>query len=91
MKKKSNQILIINSLRGLAALVFCSYHFVCITIGYIESEIILEVFHFGGKGVQIFFIISGISIFTAHVFWKLVEKPSQLKSQKIKIKGVNKT
>ena len=62
MKKESNQILVINSLRGLAALAVCFYHFVCTTTGFINNETILEIFNFGKKGVQVFFIISGIVI-----------------------------
>jgi len=62
MKKNSNQILVINSLRGLAALAVCLYHFVFTTTGFIYNETILEIFHFGQRGVQLFFIISGIVI-----------------------------
>lgn len=62
MAIKLTQIPVINSLRGLAALSVCLYHFVCTTTGYITNEGVLEVFHFGQKGVQVFFIISGIVI-----------------------------
>ena len=63
MKAKSHShISVINSLRGLAALTVCLYHFVCTTTGYITNQIVLDVFHFGAKGVQVFFIISGIVI-----------------------------
>ena len=60
MKKKSEHIEVINSLRGLAALAVCVYHFVCTTIGYVTNDQILDIFHFGSKGVQVFFIISGV-------------------------------
>jgi peptidoglycan/LPS O-acetylase OafA/YrhL len=59
---KNSHIPIINTLRGLAALSVCFYHFVCTTTGYINDELVLEVFHFASKGVQVFFIISGIVI-----------------------------
>ena len=59
---KNSHIPIINTLRGLAALSVCLYHFVCTTTGYINSQSVLNVFHFGSKGVQMFFIISGIVI-----------------------------
>lgn len=62
MSKNNQQILIINSLRGIAALAVCLYHFVCTTKGYITDEVLLDIFHYGKKGVQLFFIISGIVI-----------------------------
>lgn len=62
MKKGSKQIIVINSLRGIAALAVCLYHFVCTTTGYFTDELLLDIFHFGKKGVQLFFIISGIVI-----------------------------
>lgn len=52
----------IDSLRGLAALSVCLYHFVCTTTGYIQSEDATEAFHWGQKGVQVFFVLSGIVI-----------------------------
>ncbi|NQY08622.1 MAG: hypothetical protein HRT71_03805 [Flavobacteriales bacterium] len=62
MKKNPNQILIINSLRGIAAIVVCLFHFVVRTTDYVQNETVLDVFLFGHKGVQLFFIISGIVI-----------------------------
>lgn len=63
MEKPNNQqIPIINSLRGIAALSVVFYHFICKTVDYIESEYMLDIFHYGQKGVQLFFIISGIVI-----------------------------
>lgn len=38
------------------------YHFICKTIDYVESKTLLDIFHYGHKGVQLFFIISGIVI-----------------------------
>ena len=51
---------IINTLRGMAALSVCLFHFVCST--YITDETLNYVFDFGKKGVQVFFVISGIVI-----------------------------
>ncbi len=62
MTKANQNISVINSLRGLAALSVCLYHFVCTTTGYIQNQTLLDVFHYGSKGVQVFFIISGIVI-----------------------------
>jgi peptidoglycan/LPS O-acetylase OafA/YrhL len=62
MSQPKDHILVINSLRGIAASAVCFYHFVCTTIGYINDELILDIFHFGQKGVQLFFIVSGIVI-----------------------------
>jgi peptidoglycan/LPS O-acetylase OafA/YrhL len=53
---------IIVTLRGLAALMVCAYHFVCTTTGYIPISTITRTFWYGQKGVQVFFIISGIVI-----------------------------
>jgi len=62
MPNRSLHIPILNSLRGIAALSVCFYHFVCTTTDYITDKTTLDVFHFGAKGVQVFFIISGIVI-----------------------------
>ena len=62
IKRSSSHIPIINSLRGVAAAAVCFYHFVCTTIDYVDDELILSFFHYGQKGVQLFFIISGIVI-----------------------------
>lgn len=56
------KIPVINSLRGLAALLVCLYHFICTTTGYFSDELLLDIFEYGKKGVHIFFIISGIVI-----------------------------
>jgi peptidoglycan/LPS O-acetylase OafA/YrhL len=53
---------IIDVLRGFAALSVCLFHYVCTTKGYINDESILSVFNFGARGVQVFFIISGMVI-----------------------------
>lgn len=53
---------IIDVLRGFAALSVCLFHYVCTTTGYISNEVILHIFNFGSRGVQVFFIISGMVI-----------------------------
>ncbi|NOQ72164.1 MAG: acyltransferase family protein [Crocinitomix sp.] len=62
MDKKNDHILIINSLRGLAATAVCFYHFIVTTQDYVTDETLLSIFEFGDRGVQLFFIISGIVI-----------------------------
>jgi peptidoglycan/LPS O-acetylase OafA/YrhL len=70
------------TLRGLAALMVCLYHFVCTTTGYINTTWITDTFWFGQKGVQVFFIISGIVIplsmiqweYHLKLFWKFLYK-----------------
>ncbi|MCB9223232.1 MAG: acyltransferase [Crocinitomicaceae bacterium] len=62
LKTSSSHIPIITSLRGIAALSVVLYHFVCKTIGYIQNETVLDIFEYGRKGVNLFFIISGIVI-----------------------------
>ncbi|MBK7241407.1 MAG: acyltransferase [Flavobacteriales bacterium] len=61
-EKEFRWIIVINSLRGIAALLVCLYHFVIITTIFINDQTVLDVFQFGKKGVQIFFVISGIVI-----------------------------
>ena len=53
---------VIDSLRGLAATSVCLYHFVCTTTGYILNQPVLDIFYFGKRGVEMFFVISGIVI-----------------------------
>lgn len=56
----SNNIHVINSLRGVSALSVCLFHFVYST--FIQDESLRSIFFYGQKGVQVFFIISGIVI-----------------------------
>jgi peptidoglycan/LPS O-acetylase OafA/YrhL len=49
-------------LRGFAALSVCLFHYVCTTTGYINDKLVLSIFEFGSRGVQVFFIISGMVI-----------------------------
>jgi peptidoglycan/LPS O-acetylase OafA/YrhL len=60
--KTNFQIPLITGLRGIAALSVVLYHFVCKTIDYIQSENIISIFEYGKRGVDLFFIISGIVI-----------------------------
>lgn len=55
-------ITILDSLRAFAAISVCLYHFICTTTGFIQNEIILDVFSIGKYGVQLFFVISGFVI-----------------------------
>jgi peptidoglycan/LPS O-acetylase OafA/YrhL len=55
-------ITIINSLRGLAALGVCVFHLVCFTPYPINNIALYDFFFYGKKGVEVFFIISGIVI-----------------------------
>jgi len=62
MSLNKYQIPVIISLRGLSATAVCFYHFICTTIGFIDNERVLSVFHYGKFGVNLFFIISGVVI-----------------------------
>lgn len=52
---------VIDSLRGLAALMVCFYHFVSTTTDFFDSYI-RQLFSIGKNGVPIFFVISGVVI-----------------------------
>lgn len=58
----SKNVPVLNSLRAVAALSVCLYHFVCTVVGFINDENVLHVFSFGHYGVQMFFVISGFII-----------------------------
>lgn len=53
---------IIVSLQGIAALGVVLFHFVNTITGFVTNETIRLVFEFGGLGVNLFFLISGIVI-----------------------------
>jgi len=59
---KNSNIPILDSLRAFAAISVCLFHFVCTTIGYIETQWVLDSFSIGKYGVQLFFVISGFII-----------------------------
>jgi peptidoglycan/LPS O-acetylase OafA/YrhL len=60
--RPKSRIEILDSLRAIAALSVCAFHFVCTTTGFIKSEKLKEVFSAGQYGVQLFFVISGFVI-----------------------------
>ncbi len=56
------QVVVLDSLRWLAALSVCLYHFVCTTTGFQFSQAVNSAFNFGQYGVYVFFVISGFII-----------------------------
>jgi peptidoglycan/LPS O-acetylase OafA/YrhL len=56
-----SHITIVDTFRGLASLMVVIFHYVC-TTDYFTNDFLLQSFEWGRKGVQIFFIISGIVI-----------------------------
>lgn len=69
MKQKTDHIEIINSLRGVAAVAVCFYHFVSTTLNFIDTQWLIDAFEYGKKGVQLFFVISGIVIPLSMIKW----------------------
>lgn len=59
---QDKNIPVLNSLRAIAALSVCLYHYVCTVTGLVNSEYIINIFSFGKYGVQMFFVISGFII-----------------------------
>ncbi len=59
---ETTHVPVLNSLRAIAALSVCLFHYVCTVVGYTTNEIILSTFYFGQYGVQMFFVISGFII-----------------------------
>lgn len=54
---------VINSLRGLASVIVCLHHLICMPIAFIDhSSYIFKIAHEGSVGVQIFFVITGVVI-----------------------------
>ncbi len=60
--KQNNTVPVLDSLRALAALSVCLFHFVCNPLDFIYTQWILDVFDVGRYGVQLFFVISGFII-----------------------------
>ena len=56
------KINIIESLRAIAAISVCLFHFVCTTIGLFNREELPAIFSYGKYGVHVFFVISGFII-----------------------------
>jgi peptidoglycan/LPS O-acetylase OafA/YrhL len=61
-QQKNPHVPVLDSLRAIAALSVCVYHFVCGPIDFISNQTVLDVFTFGKYGVQLFFVISGFII-----------------------------
>lgn len=59
---EKKQILIIQYMRGIAALSVCLFHFMYTTTNFIESTVLRSIFGEGKLGVQVFFVISGLVI-----------------------------
>ncbi|MBL7884168.1 MAG: acyltransferase [Bacteroidia bacterium] len=53
---------VLGSLRAIAALSVCLFHFICTVIGFTSNETIVSIFSYGHYGVQMFFVISGFII-----------------------------
>ena len=58
----NTHIPVLNSLRAIAALSVCLFHYICTVTGYTTNEILLVIFNFGQYGVHMFFVISGFII-----------------------------
>lgn len=59
---KESKIEVLDSLRALAALSVCLFHFICTTTGYVTNQGVLDFFSGARHGVQMFFVISGFVI-----------------------------
>ncbi|MGZ3865334.1 MAG: acyltransferase family protein [Bacteroidia bacterium] len=61
--KIQSEIPVLDSLRAVAAWSVCLYHFVCMTVGFVDQNgWVYRLFHCGKYGVQMFFVISGLVI-----------------------------
>ncbi|HWY37511.1 MAG TPA: acyltransferase [Bacteroidia bacterium] len=60
--KTPGEIPVLDNLRAIAAWSVCLYHFVCATVGFINSKVVYDIFYYGQFGVHLFFIISGMVI-----------------------------
>jgi peptidoglycan/LPS O-acetylase OafA/YrhL len=60
--KKLTYIPVLDTLRAIAALSVCFYHFVIGPIDFIDDSATLTIFSYGKYGVQFFFVISGFVI-----------------------------
>lgn len=77
-KKESlgaNNIPVLDSLRAIAAIAVCFFHFVVGPINFVKDETVLNFFGYGKYGVQLFFVISGFII-----PWSLSFKKYEIKS-----------
>ncbi len=71
----SSHIPVLDSLRAIAAIAVCFFHFVVGPINFVKDETILNFFGYGKYGVQLFFVISGFII-----PWSLSFKKYEIKS-----------
>jgi len=53
---------VVNSLRGLAAVLVCIFHLICLPLGFLENTDIYNFAPYGRFGVQVFFVITGVVI-----------------------------
>lgn len=73
---------VINSLRGLAAVVVCIFHLICLPLNFLEDTALYNFAPYGKYGVQIFFVITGVVIpislikskYKYFLFWKFIYK-----------------
>jgi len=84
---KLTYIPVINTLRGIAALLVVFYHFIYTTTDYIKDVTILNISSYGNLGVTIFFVISGIVIPLAMIKhqYKITDLPIFFKKRLIRI------
>ena len=62
IKENNQQVPILDSLRAVAALSVCLFHFITGPVNFVTNESVLHTFHYGAYGVQLFFVISGFII-----------------------------
>jgi len=58
-KPKSSNIPVLYTLRAVAAISVCLFHYICTTTGFFHNPYLLTPFSFGKYGVEMFFVISG--------------------------------
>ncbi len=76
------QIPVINTLRGLAAVVVCIFHLICLPLNFLQNTDLFYLAPYGKYGVQIFFVITGVVIpislinskYNYRLIWKFIYK-----------------
>lgn len=58
----STNVPVLNSLRAVAALSVCLFHYICTVVGFTTNELVQGIFFYGQYGVHMFFVISGFVI-----------------------------
>lgn len=61
-KPAPEYIPVVNSLRGLAAVLVCVFHLICLPLNFLEHTDIYNFAPYGRFGVQVFFVITGVVI-----------------------------